>query len=193
MTNSDRFARPTYSPKHLDKFYDRIRLPQNIRDKIRSSDFTPDLDTLQTLQLYTVTWIPFECLSLHYSKDKKITITPDYLYKKIVSDNNGRGGYCMENNTLFSTVLRSIGYTAYPVGCRVNSDTNEGKELPTYYAWYAVSVAIPGYYPPVITLLTTMQVTHGEHRPPKRHPLPSRRRIRRQWSSPPITTHDGGW
>ena len=146
MTNLDRFARPTYSPKQLDKFHDRIRLPQSIRDRIRSSGFKPDLETLQTLQLYTVTSIPFECLSLHYSKDKKINITPDYLYKKIVSDNNGRGGYCMENNTLFGTVLRSIGYSAYPVGCRVNSDTNEGKELPMYYAWYAVSPRLLSFW-----------------------------------------------
>lgn len=143
MTDTSRFARPTYTSEQLSQFYDLIKLPKSIRSKIHSPDFAPDLSSLQTLQLYTVTSIPFECLSLHYSTSKKITISPDFLFSKIVSSNNGRGGYCMENNTLFGTVLRSIGYTAYPVGARVNSDTNETSERPYYFAWYVYLCSKP--------------------------------------------------
>lgn len=36
------------------------------------------------------------------------------------ASSSGRGGYCMENNTLFSTVLRSLHYKVTTVGARVN-------------------------------------------------------------------------
>ena len=136
MDEPNRFARPVYTKDQLSKFYDRIKLPTSVRERITSPGWSPDCGTLQTLQLHTVCSVPFECLSLHYSKDKKVTIDANYLYKKIVEDDNGRGGYCMENNNLFGTVLRSIGYTAYPVGARVNSDTNEGNTPAVYFAWY---------------------------------------------------------
>ena len=141
MATPTRFARPTYTPAQLLKFYARIQLPQSIITHITSPTFEPDLSTLATMQLYTVSSIPFECLSLHYSPSPKITISPDFLFQKMVDredgrEGNGRGGYCMENNTLFGTVLRSIGYAAYPVGCRVNSDTNEKEgEEAVYYPW----------------------------------------------------------
>lgn len=136
MAEPNRFARPVYTKDQLSKFYDRIKLPASVRERITSPEWSPDCGTLQTLQLHTVCSVPFECLSLHYSKDKKVTIDANHLYKKIVEDDNGRGGYCMENNNLFGTVLRSIGYTAYPVGARVNSDTNEGNTPAVYFAWY---------------------------------------------------------
>lgn len=206
MADSNRFARPTYSKDQLSKFYERIKLPQSVRDRINSPEWSPDWDTLETLQLYTVCSVPFECLSLHYSKDKKITIDANYLYKKIVEDDNGRGGYCMENNNLFGTVLRSIGYAAYPVGARVNSDTNEGDVPAVYFAWYVKawfdsssnpsSISSFLYLPVSIlplllhcllfstsTSLTSppraknWQVTYGQRRPPPRSKIPSRRRL----------------
>ncbi|KAJ5472788.1 hypothetical protein N7530_006789 [Penicillium desertorum] len=42
------------------------------------------------------------------------------VFEKIVDGNSDRGGYCMENNTLFGTVLRSLGYNTTSVGGRVN-------------------------------------------------------------------------
>lgn len=38
----------------------------------------------------------------------------------------GRGGYCMENNCFFGTILRSIGFDVYSVGARVKSPDGYG-------------------------------------------------------------------
>jgi arylamine N-acetyltransferase len=74
------------------------------------------LSQLQRLHLIE---IPFENLTLHYSAHRQICIHPEEVFKKIISDNNGRGGYCMENNTLFGTLLYSIGFTIFSAGARV--------------------------------------------------------------------------
>lgn len=38
----------------------------------------------------------------------------------------GRGGYCMENNCFFGTILRSIGFDVYSAGARVKSPDGYG-------------------------------------------------------------------
>ena len=67
--------------------------------------------------------MPFENLSLHYSAHHTISLDPTVLYAKIVGQQgekpNGRGGYCMENNALFASVLRGLGYDVYSVGARI--------------------------------------------------------------------------
>lgn len=79
---------------------------------------------LRTLLTYAFAHIPFENLSLHYSAHRTININPHALFTKIVGDGSntgsrGRGGYCMENNTLLFTVLKTLGFDVYPVGARV--------------------------------------------------------------------------
>lgn len=54
-----------------------------------------------------------------------IDIEPEVLFEKIVGGAGGkgrRGGYCMENNTFFGTVLRSLGFDVYAVGARVRGE-----------------------------------------------------------------------
>jgi arylamine N-acetyltransferase len=46
-------------------------------------------------------------------------VHPEELFKKIIGDNNGRGGYCMENNCLFGTLLYTLGFHIYSGGARV--------------------------------------------------------------------------
>ena len=41
----------------------------------------------------------------------------------------GRGGYCMENNRFFATILYSLGFDVYSVGARVHTPNG-------YNAWY---------------------------------------------------------
>ncbi|KAF8542284.1 hypothetical protein BDD12DRAFT_876894 [Trichophaea hybrida] len=57
-------------------------------------------------------YIPFESLSLHYSPTPtpEINISLDALFKKIITPRN-RGGYCIENNTLFYALLQILGFT----------------------------------------------------------------------------------
>jgi arylamine N-acetyltransferase len=113
-------TRVTFSNGQISKYFDRIQLPKEKRElevaKLKPEDALEHLALLQKLHLAS---IPFENLSLHYSPHHQISIHPQELFKKIISDDNGRGGYCMENNRLFGTLLLSLGFTLYSGGARV--------------------------------------------------------------------------
>lgn len=70
--------------------------------------------------------VPFENLALHYSPHHSITLDPDFLFDKIVE--RKRGGYCMENNCFFGTVLRTLGFTVVSIGARVSNTINHKAE-----------------------------------------------------------------
>ncbi|SMQ49352.1 unnamed protein product [Zymoseptoria tritici ST99CH_3D7] len=122
--------RPTYTIEQLGQFYDRIRLPEKYRchpdDASRASN-EDRLDFLTTLQRHTLCYVPFENLDLHYSRCPNIDLHPTSLFQKIVCRPHGkvseskRGGYCMENNTLLATVLRSLGFRVMSTSGRVSS------------------------------------------------------------------------
>ncbi|XP_059376694.1 arylamine N-acetyltransferase, pineal gland isozyme NAT-3-like [Carassius carassius] len=63
-----------------------------------------DLDNLFTIHKLHVMNIPFENLSIH--SGEKNTMDLQIIYDKIVKSN--RGGWCCENNLLFSWVLKEI-------------------------------------------------------------------------------------
>ncbi|KAF9775893.1 hypothetical protein IL306_005981 [Fusarium sp. DS 682] len=109
-----------YSQSQLEKYYDRIALPASDR-KSTISDLSSDaqLEFLFTLTQQQILTVPFENLTLHYSWHRIVDVNADHLYDKIV--NEKRGGYCMENNTFFHTVLLSLGYDIYMVPARVFS------------------------------------------------------------------------
>lgn len=77
------------------------------------------LTYLSVLQKYQLSHVPFENLILHYSGERQVSLDKDDLFNKIVGSKNGRGGYCMENNKLFGTVLRTMGFEVVPIGARV--------------------------------------------------------------------------
>ncbi|KAK3063588.1 hypothetical protein LTS18_014344, partial [Coniosporium uncinatum] len=113
----------TYTPEQLQQFYKRVNFPPKyIRPNVTDASPEEQFDFLCKLQRYTLCAIPFENLSLHYSPHHSVSIHPDALFSKIV-ESSGRGGYCMENNALFGTVLNSLGYTFYSAGARVHTPT----------------------------------------------------------------------
>ncbi|KAF7185540.1 Arylamine N-acetyltransferase / N-hydroxyarylamine O-acetyltransferase [Pseudocercospora fuligena] len=119
-------TRPTYTPDQISQFYQRINLPSKWRlAPGPESQFVatgPEgYEYLYALQRYTLSHIPFENLELHYSRTKHIDIHPQILFKKIITSENGRGGYCMENNNIFATVLRTLGFKFYTTCARVSS------------------------------------------------------------------------
>src|SRR5271155_345014 len=69
----------------------------------------PTLETLRRLIARHLQVIPFENLSLHYSTHCNVVIEKEFLFEKMI--NKRKGGYCMEHNTTFATVLRTLGYT----------------------------------------------------------------------------------
>lgn len=82
------------------------------------------------LQLRHMARVPFESLTLHYSKHHRLSLDLEDLFEKIVG--KGRGGYCMEVNAFFGAVLRSLGYTLINVGGRVKAGDGE------YKGWYVL-------------------------------------------------------
>ena len=94
-----------------------------LQQYFRHISFDPDkhgagsLDYLAALQRAHLARVPFESVSLHYSKTRLLSLDLDDLFDKIVG--NSRGGYCMEVNAFFGAVLRSLGFTVLSAGARV--------------------------------------------------------------------------
>ncbi|KAM0324880.1 hypothetical protein ACHAQA_007846 [Verticillium albo-atrum] len=110
---------PTYTPAQLEAYFERINFPK--------ADHPSDpLALLTALQRRQVTSVPFESLSLHYSKHRRLSLDTEDLFTKVVTRRHG--GYCMEVNTFFATVLRSLGFRLINAAGRVKDGH-----------WYGVS------------------------------------------------------
>jgi arylamine N-acetyltransferase len=136
--------RSRYSDVQLQDYFKRLELPQKylssplLADKTYATTVEHGLPFLQALTRYHTCTIPFENLELHYSAHKTITLDPADLYTKIV--HKRRGGRCMENNTFFATVLRSLGYEVRNCGGRVSRAMSPFPEVrqnqkETYDGW----------------------------------------------------------
>ncbi|KAF3006493.1 N-terminal acetyltransferase [Curvularia kusanoi] len=113
--------RPSYTKEQISKYFDRLKLSEKDQKyDVASLSAENTLKYLALLQKQHLANIPFENLTLHYSAHHSINVHPQALFTKIIGDNNGRGGYCMENNALFGTLLFSLGFNIYSAGARVN-------------------------------------------------------------------------
>lgn len=112
----------TYTEAQLGRYFDHIGYPRSVH-----SHGGDALGFLAELQKRNLARVPFETISLHYSKHRLLSLDPEDLFEKIVT--KSRGGYCMEVNTFFGTVLRSLGFTVTSVGARVNGPQG-------YKGWY---------------------------------------------------------
>lgn len=142
MEVPEHLKRTVFDSSRLEEYYDRISLPLRHRHvrgapstKFNGANSSEALSFLSTLQRYHLSAIPFENVSLHYSPHHTISLDPYALHHKIVAQNAGRGGYCMENNGLFCTVLQSLGFDVYPVGARINSALNGSTQNLAYGGW----------------------------------------------------------
>lgn len=104
----------TFTDSQLDAYFERIHFSQD-RHPFHSLQF------VTSLLRHQLTYAPFETLGLHYSTDRQISLHPEALFDKIVACH--RGGYCLENNAFFGIVLRSLGFMAYGVVCRITAAT----------------------------------------------------------------------
>jgi arylamine N-acetyltransferase len=114
----------TYTEEQIARYLAHIGYHEDVRRQVASNP----LGCLAALQKHHMARVPFESLSLHYSKSRLLSLNPEDLFAKIVY--KGRGGYCMEVNTFFATVLRSVGFTLISTGGRV-------KKPHGYTGWYA--------------------------------------------------------
>lgn len=110
---------PRYTPSQIETYLNHISFPQPEYPRItpQVAKTKAGLEYLSVLQRYHLAAVTFENLSLHYSQEKLLSLNDDDLFDKIV--NKKRGGYCMENNQFFGTVLRSLGYEVVSTGARV--------------------------------------------------------------------------
>jgi len=76
---------------------------------------TPDSAVLAAIHACHASTIPFENLDIQLGR--RIAIDLPSIERKLVHER--RGGYCFEQNTLFSAVLRAIGFTVTPYLGRV--------------------------------------------------------------------------
>lgn len=80
-----------YSPEQLDGFLSYIQVPNKY---LLKNNPKRDLAFLNALHTHVLSTVPYENLALHYSPTHNISLEPQHLYKKIVTDKRGRGGYC---------------------------------------------------------------------------------------------------
>jgi arylamine N-acetyltransferase len=136
--------RPRYTIPELQDYFTRIGLPLKYRDspilseKASATTKQHGLPFLKALTRYHTCKVPFENLELHYSVHKTVTLDAADLYEKIVRQR--RGGRCMENNTFFGTILRSLGYEVRNCGGRVSRAMSPYPEVrrnqgATYDGW----------------------------------------------------------
>lgn len=118
---------PMLTSTQLSQYLRHISFPNDNLHTVGS------LGYLTSLQKYHLAKVPFESLSLHYSKHRLLSLEQEDLYQKIVV--RGMGGYCMENNTLFGILLRSLGYKLINAGARVSKATAR-KPGGGYMGWY---------------------------------------------------------
>ena len=140
----DEDARPRYSSVELNSYFTRIELPKKHLDSPILSDATHatgkehGLPFLQALTRHHTCNVPFENLELHYSAHKTVSLDVSDLYSRFV--HKRRGGRCMENNTFFATVLRSLGFDVRSCGGRVSRAMSPYPEVrrnqaQTYDGW----------------------------------------------------------
>lgn len=119
------FSMDTLTPTQLRAYLAHLHL------HLQEGDGGATRPTLKQLVTANLRYIPFESLGLHYSPSSprlgrpEVHISLDAVFDKIISPRN-RGGYCMENNTLFGALLKTLGFVVWSTGARVSRAMNSG-------------------------------------------------------------------
>ena len=90
----------------LDAYLERVGYDGSVQ---------PTLDSLRGLHLAHATSIPFENLDIQLGRPIRLDL--DSLQAKLVR--GGRGGYCFEQNLLFSAALEAVGFELTRLAARV--------------------------------------------------------------------------
>jgi len=101
----------------LDAYFARIGFAGEAR---------PTLETLQRLHALHPAAIPFENLAAFIGEE--IPLDDASLQRKLVAQ--GRGGWCFEQNLLFASVLRAIGFRLTTLAARVRWNAPPGELRP---------------------------------------------------------------
>jgi hypothetical protein len=127
--------RPIYTADQLSKYLALLFHPKHpfySLSTFKESLAVDPLATLSTLQRHHLGTIPWGDLSLHYSVAKSICLNAEDVFEKIVVKKHG--GYCMEINTFYSTVLRSLGIKLYTTAGRISNVIDKRSNDPEGFA-----------------------------------------------------------
>ena len=120
-------VRMNYTQDQIKLYLDYVNLPRSYQEfSNHAVNATGQLDFLSNLIRHQLCAVPFENLDLHYAPVKGISLNHLFLYDKIVVRNAGRGGYCMQNNAFFGSILRSFGFSVMSTGARVSKQIDDG-------------------------------------------------------------------
>jgi len=98
---------------------DKLDLSAYLQRIEYAGDLRPSVAVLQALHLAHATHIPFENLDILLGRPIRLDLAS--LEAKLV--NGRRGGYCFEQNLLFSAVLRQLGFSVTSLAARVRYRT----------------------------------------------------------------------
>lgn len=125
-----------YNAEQIAEYARYVGLPSQFHLSAQPNQDPSLLTSLFKCQLAA---IPYDNLSLHYSSNHDISLDPQVLFQKFVSEKRGRGefriqqpptqltslgGYCMENSIFFNHILRAFGFDAYMSGARIRLRRN---------------------------------------------------------------------
>ena len=127
-----------YTRDQLSQFLIHIQIPVKYH---LDNEPERDLAFLTSLHTHMLSTVPYENLTIHYSRKHTISLDPQILFNKIVVENRGRGGYCMENSLFYNQILRGLGFHAYTVGVRIRHRI-DGVPQGDYIGWYG-AITIP--------------------------------------------------
>lgn len=102
-----------FTAEDVERYYNLIKLPSRYR-----TQHAKNYELLHVLHTFQISTIPYENLSIHYSKSHNVNIEPRAAFEKFCSG-KGRGGYCMEVAIFYLHMLRAIGFKAYHTGVRI--------------------------------------------------------------------------
>ncbi|KAK1625144.1 N-acetyltransferase [Colletotrichum phormii] len=107
----------SYTEEQIDRYLHHTNYP-------REKHASDRLQLLKELQAHQLARVPFESLTLHYSKHRLISIDLEDLFDKVVVQ--GKGGYCMELNALFGAILKGLDFSLVSVGAKIKGDERFG-------------------------------------------------------------------
>jgi len=138
--------RPTYTRDQLALYVSCIAPDSSYTLATLEAEIKADpLAALSRLQLRQMAFNPWGNVALHYSWHRALSLDSEALFHKIVE--RRLGGYCMENNAFFSTILRSLGYQLYVTGARISNALEKGANPHGFAGWYAGLIPFLAFLP----------------------------------------------
>jgi hypothetical protein len=153
-------AAAVYTQEQASQFLAHIDIPPKYR---LENNPARDYAFLKALHVHMITAVPYENLLLHYSQERKVDMSPQTVFNKIVGkETRGRGGYCMENSVFFFHMLKALGFRVFPVGAKVKPRVN-GVPTGDYSGWYE-NYALSRHLLCGSMFTYILQGTHSQHR-----------------------------